>query len=89
MNRLQTTATLITLIAIVFVVLSPGPEDPVVIVKGHHAHFSSRTPSAIIALLLVASQHARLQLIAIIAHRYRFASPHNQDLITFTCARLC
>jgi hypothetical protein len=89
MRRLQTTALLIAVIAIVLVVLSPGLDNPVVTVKGHQAHVTSRTPSAIIGLLLVASQHTRLQLIAIIAHRYRFASPHNQELITFTCARLC
>ncbi|MCU1311396.1 MAG: hypothetical protein JWO20_2521 [Candidatus Angelobacter sp.] len=89
MRCLQTAALLIAVIAIVFLALTPSLDDPFVILKGHQAQFRSQIQKVITGLSLAASQQTSLQLFAIITHRYRFSSPHNQDLMDLTCVRLC
>jgi hypothetical protein len=96
MRRLQTAALLIGLICIIFAVLSPRLDDPVLILKSHPAHVTSRTGrahgrtlSTIMGPAVVALQRTALQFITIITQRDRFSALHNHTSIELTCTWLC
>jgi hypothetical protein len=89
MRRLQAAALLIGIICMIFVLIAPDLDNPVVFVKNHRAHVTNRVPSTIIGLCVAAFQQPGPRLFAFITHRYRFSSIHNHQLIELTCTRLC